>query len=828
MYRRNLTCPSSSGVLMNKIGSESIAQGSAAVSFDAAVERHLLHDIGADPRIAHVSEWMRATAMTARDDLAQRWVDTQYEDAQSQSRRAYYLSAEFLVGRAMSNALAALGLEKEFAAEMKKAKMEPADVLESEPDAALGNGGLGRLAACFLDSLATLGVPSFGYGIRYEFGMFSQRIVDGRQVEVPDTWLARGNPWEFPRRDVFYPIQYGGWVDYVNGRPVWSPSERILARAYDMVIPGHETRRVTTLRLWRATALDELDLAAHTRGDYSGASEARSKAENISWVLYPDDSTPQGRELRLRQEYFFVSASLQDILARHLREYGTLENLCEKAAIQLNDTHPALSVPELMRLLMDEHGFTWEAAWSQVERIVSYTNHTLMPEAIESWAVGILQYLLPRHLDIIYEINRRFLDAVAHEFPGDAALLKRVSLISEEGERRVRMGHLCIVASTQVNGVARLHSDLMVQTIFADFAKIFPTRFTNVTNGVTPRRWLAQCNPDLARLIDKKVRGKWRTNLDQLQKLDKFADDKAFRDEVASIKFANKERLAAYIKRELNIVVDPHALFDIQVKRIHEYKRQLLNMLHIVQRYRAMLANPDANWQPRVHVFGGKAASAYKLAKLIIRLIHDVANTVNNDERLRGRLKVVFLPDYRVSVAERVFPAADVSEQISTAGTEASGTGNMKFALNGALTVGTWDGANIEIAEHVGLDNIFIFGLRTEEVEKLAREGYNPRTWYEGNADLKAVIDMIANGDFSPEERARYQPIVDALLSRDQYFLLADFAAYVEIQRQIDAAYRDRDRWFARVVHNIASMGNFSSDRTIREYCERIWKVHTR
>jgi starch phosphorylase len=827
MYR-NLACFSSSGVVMNKMGSEPLAQGGAGVSFETAVERHLLHDIGADPRVARASEWMRAAAMTARDDLAQRWVDTQIEDARKQSRRAYYLSAEFLIGRAMSNALAALGLEKDFADEMHKVGAEPADVLESEPDAALGNGGLGRLAACFLDSLATLEVPSFGYGIRYEFGMFSQRIVDGRQVEAPDNWLAKGNPWEFPRRDVFYPIQYGGWVDYVNGRPVWTPSERILARAYDIVIPGHDTRRVTTLRLWRATALDELDLAAHTRGDYFGASEARSKAENVSWVLYPDDSTPQGRELRLRQEFFFVSASLQDIVARHLREYGTLDNLYEKVAVQLNDTHPALSVPELMRILMDEHGFTWDAAWSQVERIVSYTNHTLMPEAIETWAVGILQYLLPRHLDIIYEINRRFLDAVAREFPGDTALLKRVSLIAEEGERRVRMGNLCIVASTKVNGVARLHSDLMVQTIFSDFAKIFPERFTNVTNGVTPRRWVAQCNPGLATLIDKKVRGKWRTHLDLLSKIDKFADDKAFREEIAKIKFSNKERLAAYIKRELGITVDPNALFDIQVKRIHEYKRQLLNVLHIIQRYREMLANPDADWQPRVHVFGGKAASAYKLAKLIINLIHDVANTVNNDERLRDRLKVVFLPDYRVSVAERVFPAADISEQISTAGTEASGTGNMKFALNGALTVGTWDGANIEIAENVGLDNIFIFGLRTEEVEKLAREGYNPRTWYEGNADLKAVIDMIGNGHFSPGDRARYQPIVDALLNRDQYFLLADFAAYVETQRQIDVAYRDRDRWLTRVVHNIAGMGTFSSDRTIREYCERIWKVHSR
>ncbi|MCL2658664.1 MAG: glycogen/starch/alpha-glucan phosphorylase [Betaproteobacteria bacterium] len=810
---------------MNKMDSEPLGNGGENDRFGAAVERHLMQDMGVAPLMANAWDWMQATAMATRDRLADRWVETQRDDVTNQVRRAYYLSAEFLIGRAMSHALAALGLDQAFEAEMQKVGANAADVLESEPDAALGNGGLGRLAACFLDSLATLGVPSFGYGIRYEFGMFTQRIVDGKQVEVPDTWLARGNPWEFPRPDVFYPIQYGGWVDNVQGRPVWMPSERILARAYDMIVPGYGTERVSTLRLWRATALEQLDLAAHTHGDYSHAAELRSKAENISWVLYPDDSTPQGRELRLRQEYFFVSASLQDIVARHLRWYGTLNNLHEKVAIQLNDTHPALSVPELMRLLMDVHDFTWEEAWSQVEHIVSYTNHTLMPEAIESWAIGILQYLLPRHLEIIYEINSRFLAAVEKKFPGDKALLNRVSLIAEEGERRVRMGYLCIVASTKVNGVAQLHSDLMVRTIFADFAKIFPDRFTNVTNGVTPRRWLAQCNRGLAGLIDEKISDKWRTDLDQLKKLDPYANDKSVRDAFAKIKFQNKERLAAYIEHGLNIKVDPHALFDVQVKRMHEYKRQLLNVLHIVQRYREMIADPDADWLPRVHIFAGKAASAYRMAKLIIHLIHDVAHTVNNDVRLRDRLKVVFLPDYRVSVAEKIFPAADVSEQISTAGTEASGTGNMKFALNGAMTVGTWDGANIEIAESVGLDNIFIFGLRTEEIENLFRQGYNPRTWYEGNADLKAVLDMIGSGYFSPEEPARYQPVVDALLSRDQYFLLADFAAYVNIQREVDAVYRDQDRWLTSVVHNVAAMGKFSSDRTIREYCERIWKV---
>lgn len=813
---------------MNKMGSEPLDQGGIDVTFDVSVERHLKNEVGATQATATPTDWMRATALTAREGLAARWLQTQHDDNAVGARRAYYLSAEFLIGRAMSNALAALNLDKDFASEMKKMKLEAADVLETEPDAALGNGGLGRLAACFLDSLATLGVPSFGYGIRYEFGMFTQRIQDGKQVETPDNWLANGNPWEFPRRDIHYIVPFGGWVEYVNGRPVWTPSERIMARAYDMVIPGHGTERVSTLRLWKATALEELDLSAHTRGDYARAAETRSKAENISWVLYPDDSTPQGRELRLRQEFFFVTASLQDIVARHIRAYSTLDNLYEKAAIQLNDTHPALAVPELMRLLMDEHDLTWDDAWYQTSRIISYTNHTLMPEAIETWPVGIMQYLLPRHLDIIYEINRRFLAMVAARFPGDTALLSRVSLIAEDGEKRVRMGNLSIVASTKVNGVAKLHSDLMVQTIFADFAKIYPDRFTNVTNGVTPRRWLGQCNPGLTKLIGKKLRGQWQIDLDQLSKLKKYADDEAFCAEVAKVKLANKERLAAYIKRETGIVVDPNALFDIQVKRIHEYKRQLLNVLHVIQRYREMIANPDADWQPRVHVFAGKAASAYKMAKLIIRLIHDVARTVNNDPRIKDRLKVVFLPDYRVSVAEKIFPAADISEQISTAGTEASGTGNMKFALNGALTVGTWDGANIEIAENVGMDNIFVFGLRTEEVEKLSQEGYNPRAWYEGNADLKAVLDMIASGYFTPEEPNRYQAIVDTLLGRDQYFLLADFAAYVETHRQVDAAYRDRAKWLTKVVHNISGMGMFSSDRTIGEYCKNIWGIKTR
>ncbi len=797
----------------------------ASVDFDGMLAHHLERHVAMHPGNADARAWMLAAAHGTRDLLADAWLATQRADRAAGTRRAYYLSAEFLIGRAMSNALAALGLDASFANAMRALGRDPADVLEAEPDAALGNGGLGRLAACFLDSLATLGVPSFGYGIRYEFGMFRQQIVDGQQTESPDHWLMYGNPWEFPRRHVAWRVGYGGQVHVREGRHHWDPAEVVIAHAHDMVIPGHDTPRVSTLRLWAATSESALDLQAHGRGAYYEAVAERARAENLSWVLYPDDSTPLGRELRLRQEYFFVSASIQDIIARHLDEHGSLANLADKIALQLNDTHPALAVPELMRLLLDEHHLSWEAAWAATNRIVSYTNHTLMPEALEVWPMSIIENVLPRHAQIIAEINRRFLDEVYRRFPEDAGMMNRVSIITDGQDPQVRMAYLSIVASHKVNGVAKLHSDLCVQTIFADFARLFPERFTNVTNGVTPRRWLAQANPALAGLIDQRLGAAWRTKLDRLRELAPLADDADFRREVRAVKQANKQQLAALIARQTGIEVDPAALFDVQIKRIHEYKRQLLNLLHVVHRYREMLADPGRDWQPRAHVFAGKAASAYRTAKQIIHLIHDVAAVVNADERLQGRLKVVFMPDYRVSLAERIFPAADLSEQISTAGTEASGTGNMKFALNGALTVGTWDGANIEIAQNVGLDNIFIFGKRAEEIQALRSHGYQPRAWIEGNADLRAVIDMIAGGAFSPDDPDRYAELMATLRDRDNYFLCADFASYVAIQHRIDAAWQDAENWTTRVIRNVAAMGDFSSDRTILEYCRHIWGI---
>jgi starch phosphorylase len=800
----------------------------SANDFSKLLTHRLEREVARHAGNADTTAWMKAAAHGTRELLAEAWLRTQREDRDSGARRAYYLSAEFLIGRAMSNALAALGLSESFGAALHALGANPADVLESEADAALGNGGLGRLAACFLDSLATLGVPSFGYGIRYEFGMFRQKIVDGNQTETPDNWLTYGNPWELPRPNISYRIGYGGRVRHSEGHADWKPNEIVLARAYDMIIPGHGTHRVSTLRLWSASTETPLDLQAHGRGAYYEAVAGRARAENLSWVLYPDDSTPYGRELRLRQEHFFVSASIQDIIARHLDEHGSLTTLHEKAAIQLNDTHPALSVPELMRLLMDVHGMGWEEAWAQTSRIVSYTNHTLMPEALEVWPMSIMEAVLPRHVQIISEINRRFIDSVHAKFPEDGALLNRVSLITHGQDPQIRMAYLSIVASHKVNGVAKLHSDLCVQTIFADFARIYPDRFTNVTNGVTPRRWLAQSNPGLAGLIDARLGREWRIRLDMLEGLASGADDAEFRAQVRAVKLDNKIRLANLIEQQTGLRVDPHALFDVQVKRIHEYKRQLLNLLHVVQRYREILEHPDKDWQPRVHLFAGKAASAYRTAKQIIRLIHDVAKVVNADGRIGDRLKVAFLPDYRVSQAEIIFPGADVSEQISTAGTEASGTGNMKFALNGALTVGTWDGANIEIAQHVGLDNIFIFGKRAEEIQALRNSGYHPRAWVDGNPDLRAVIDLIDSGHFSPDEPERYGDLMATVTDRDSYFLCADFSDYIAIQRRIDEAYQSPDMWTARVIRNIAAMGSFSSDRTIAEYCRKIWKIEPR
>lgn len=789
-----------------------------------AVDAHLLQTVGVAPAQAGSTELMQAVAHVAREQFSRRWVATQARERESQARRVYYLSMEFLIGRTMGNALAALGLTDGAAAAVQQHAHRLEEIADREPDAALGNGGLGRLAACFLDSMATLGLPSFGYGIRYEYGMFAQDIQNGVQVEYPDPWLADGTPWEFPRSGISYPVRFGGWVEHQAGKAVWRPAGEVAAKAYDMVVPGHGTEKVSTLRLWKAVAPAHIDLHAFNTGDYARAAGVKNEYENISWVLYPNDSTPAGRELRLRQEYFFVAASVQDILGRHVEEYGTLANLADKVAMHLNDTHPAIAVAELMRVLCDEHDMPWAQAWGITQRVFSYTNHTLMPEALETWPVSLMQHVLPRHLEIIFRINQEFLDFAAAQRPGDHGFLARLSLIEENGERRVRMAHLSIVGSHKVNGVSALHSDLLVKTIFADFAALWPDRFTNMTNGVTPRRWLAQANPGLAALLDRTLGTKWRLDLDQLQGLRDLRGNAAFRDEFMAIKRANKARLAEHIARTTGIAVDPASLFDVQVKRIHEYKRQLLNVLHVVARYQAILAHPNAGWVPRTVIFAGKAASSYAAAKNIIRLIHDVGSVINRDPRVAGLLKLVFVPNYGVSVAEVIMPGADLSEQISTAGTEASGTGNMKLALNGALTIGTDDGANIEIRQHVGDDNIFIFGLKTPEVQAIRASGYQPMRWYEGNPQLKNVLDAIAGGSFSPDEPGRYRGLVDSLLwGGDHYLLLADFASYVETQLRVDALFRQSGEWASKAIANVAGMGAFSSDRTIREYAQQIW-----
>jgi starch phosphorylase len=799
----------------------------STVTTAAEVNRHLLNTVGAAPATASHAEIMHAVAQVAREQLSERWVAGDSADRAAKARRLYYLSMEFLIGRTLSNALAALDLKGEMGIAAREHACTLEDLASTEPDAALGNGGLGRLAACFLDSMATVELPSFGYGIRYEFGMFKQSIQGGRQVEYPDPWVEDGTPWEFPRSQVHYAVRFGGWVEPAadpSHVPTWRHAGEVNAKAYDMVIPGHGTSRVSTLRLWKAVAPSQIDLHAFNTGDYARAAEFKNQYENISWVLYPNDSTPAGRELRLRQEYFFTSASIQDILARHRAEHGDLTQLPDKVAIHLNDTHPAIGVAELMRLLVDENGFGWLTAWAVTKKVFSYTNHTLMPEALETWPVALMQQVLPRHLEIIFRINQEFLAEAAAHRPGDNDFLRRLSLIDESGERRVRMAHLSVVGSHKINGVSALHSDLLVKTIFADFASLWPERFVNMTNGVTPRRWLAQANPSLASLIDSTIGSGWRLDLDQLKRLAPHADREDFRNAFLAVKHANKARLAEHIRAATGIVVDPSSLFDVQVKRIHEYKRQLLNVLQVVARYQAILEQPDAAWVPRTVIFAGKAASSYVSAKNIIRLIHDVGQVINHDARIGDKLKLVFIPNYGVSVAELIMPGADLSEQISTAGTEASGTGNMKLALNGALTIGTDDGANVEIRQQVGDDNIFIFGLSTAEVAAQRAAGYQPLRLYESNPRIKAVLDAIGGGSFCPDEPGRYRALVDSLLwGGDHYLLLADFDSYLAAQARVDALFRNPQAWARKAIANVAGMGFFSSDRTIREYARDVW-----
>jgi starch phosphorylase len=791
-----------------------------AAAFEAALRRELAQG-GAAPT-AGVA--LRAAAIAARETLMQRWAATQASERarpDDSVRRVHYLSMEFLIGRSLGNVLAALGLAPALQAVLERRGVSLADVLEHEPDAALGNGGLGRLAACFLDSFAELGVPSFGYGLRYRYGMFSQHVQDGQQVEVPDDWMRDGNPWEIARPEAQYVVGFGGRVHVEGDRRRWLPAEHLVARAYDLVVPAHHSGHVSTLRLWGACAEGTIDFDVFRRGNHAEAGRSLLEADTLNWVLYPDDSTNAGRVLRLKQEAFLVSASLQDLIARHLEEHGTLEGLATRNAIHLNDTHPALAPAELMRLLVDEHGMAWEPAWALTCDAVSYTNHTLMPEALETWPLQMFGDLLPRHLEIVYEINARFLAEVRHRFPNEGDMARRVSLIGEDGERHVRMAALAIVASHKVNGVSALHSELMVQTIFADQARLYPERFHNVTNGVTPRRWLIQANPALSAAIDSGIGDGWRRDLDGLAALRDLAPDPAFGGRIAAAKRRNKERLADLVRQRIGIVLDVDSLFDVQAKRIHEYKRQLLNLVQVVARYQAIVDGASA--QPRTIFIAGKAASAYHQAKLIIRLAHDIARVIDNDPRTSARLKLVFLPDYGVSLAETLIPAADLSEQISTAGTEASGTGNMKFALNGALTIGTWDGANIEMAQAMGEENLFVFGLRADEVKGLKTAGYDPSRFIQRDPVLARAVAAIANGEFSPGEPQRYRHITDELQRRDGYLLMADFGAYVQAQARVDALFADPAAWTTRAIANIAAMGRFSSDRTVREYVERVW-----
>ena len=790
-----------------------------------AIVYKLIFLIGRSPKEASQRDWLNATLHAVRDLVTEGWITTARQSRAEETRRVYYLSMEFLIGRTLSNAMIAEGVYDVAEKALAELNVDLEEIIEKEVDPGLGNGGLGRLAACFMDSLATLAIPAMGYGIRYEYGMFRQKIENGQQVERPDDWLEKGAPWEFMRPSKRFSIDFGGHIYFEDKKCIWNPAEKVTALAYDQMIPGYKNDSASTLRLWSAHGGELFDLAEFNRGDHLAAVATRSANQNLSRVLYPDDSTWNGRELRLRQEYFLVSASLQDILRRHLRTHGTLDNLADKVAIHLNDTHPALAIPELMRILIDLHGYSWQNAWDVTRRIFSYTCHTLMSEALETWPVEMMAKILPRHLQMIFEINDHFLEYVKTYVTTDMDFIRRVSLIEEGYQRKVRMGWLSVVGSHKVNGVAAIHSDLMVTSTFADFARIYPERFTNVTNGVTPRRWLAVANPKLAALFDQYIGSEWRCDLSQIEKLKAFADKGEFKRAVADIKYDNKVKLAQYVKKTLDIDLDPHALFDVQVKRIHEYKRQMLNVLHIIARYNEMLAHPEKDWQPRVFILAGKAASAYYAAKQTIRLINDVANVINNDERLKGRLKVVFIPNYSVSLAQLIIPAADISEQISLAGTEASGTSNMKFALNGALTLGTLDGANVEILDNVGEDHIFIFGNTVEQVEALRREGYRPFDYYQNDEQLREVIDQIIRGDFSPEEPNRYHSLIQGLQYHDYYQSFADFRSYVEAQKAVDKKYQDRDVWIASTIQNMVNMGFFSSDRTILEYAKNIWKI---
>ena len=790
-----------------------------------AILSKLTYQVGKDAAHASDRDWLVATAHVVRDQITRRWIDATRDSYERERKRIYYFSVEFLIGRLMGDSLTNLGLAESCRHALAELGIDFDRIAAVEPDAALGNGGLGRLAACFMESMASTGLAAYGYGIRYRHGLFRQAFAEGWQVERPEDWLEFGNPWEFERSEVIYEIGFGGAVERTTDRRArWQPGERVNAVAYDTPIVGWRGNHVNTLRLWSARAVEPVLLNEFNQGHYVGALAGKAQAESISLVLYPDDSTEAGRELRLKQEYFFTSASLQDLLRRHVDYYGTFDNLADKVSIQLNDTHPALAVPELMRLLVDVHGVPWQDAWDTVRGCINYTNHTLLPEALETWPVPIVERLLPRHMQIIYELNADFLRELRRRTDIDDDLVRTVSLIDESSGRRVRMGNLAFLGSRKVNGVSALHTELMKQTVFAPLHRIMPEKITSKTNGVTPRRWLYSSNEPLARLVTDCIGDGWIGHAEELRRLEPFIGDAAFRERFAAAKRHNKERLCDVVSRRHGLQLDPSALFDVQIKRIHEYKRQLLNILETIALYDSMRARPHEDWQPRVKIFAGKAAAAYHQAKLIIKLINDVSRMVNTDPLIGDRLKVIFIPNYNVSLAELIIPAADLSEQISTAGMEASGTGNMKFGLNGALTIGTLDGANVEMREHVGEENIFIFGLTAAEVAQAWRDGFDPMARIQATPPLAEALEEVRSGVFSPDDPTRYRGLVEGLMHHDRYLVTADFASYAELQHRVAALF-DSETWWSRAALNTARLGWFSSDRTVRDYAHEIWRA---
>lgn len=791
---------------------------------------HLHFTLAKDKYSATRSDYYLALSHAVRDSLSELWLNTQQSYYLNDAKRVYYLSMEFLIGRTLGNALLNLDLVDAWEEALEDLGLEIEDLKDTEWDAGLGNGGLGRLAACFLDSMATMQLPAYGYGIRYEYGMFFQQFVAGAQHEVPDNWLRYDNPWEFCRKEHLHSVKFNGRVVAYTAedgqtRHSWENTDEVMALAYDYPVPGYGNNTVNTMRLWSAKASRDFDLTFFNEGNYVGAVESKMKTENISKVLYPADHMDNGKELRLMQEYFLASATVQDIFYRFAKKHDDYALLPDKVVIQLNDTHPVLAIPELLRILIDEKQLSWQAAWDISRRIFAYTNHTVLPEALETWPVSMLERILPRHLQIIYEINERFLQEVSERYPGDLDRMRRMSLVDDAGQKSIRMAHLAIVASFSVNGVSAMHSEILKNELFRDFYALWPGRFSNKTNGITQRRWLRHCNCELAGLITEAIGDGWVTDLGQLSNLAPLAEDAAFRSRWAGVKRANKERLATYIYQRNGLVVSPDSMFDCHTKRIHEYKRQLLNILQVIARYNRLKDFPGLELPSRTVIFGGKAAPSYFAAKLIIRLIHAVAQVVNNDPAVHNQLKVVFLANYNVSMAEMLLPAAELSEQISTAGTEASGTGNMKYALNGALTIGTPDGANIEIKEEVGEENIFLFGLDADQIRTLRAEGYQPYDYYYRLPELKRVLDMVGSGFFSPGTPSLFGPIVEGLLHGDDYLLLADFDAYLNRQADVDCLYLQPDAWIRKSILNTAGMGKFSSDRTIAQYAGEIWGV---